>query len=129
MPNIRGVREGSAPHHPLLIMSKCLGIFALVSCLFLAACEQKVKAPAHSDEIKRYALKGKVVKLEKTTKLIEVDHEKIEGFMDAMTMEFAVKDDANFAKLQVGDQITATLIYNPKDNRSWLEELKIMKGL
>ena len=108
-------------------MSKCLGIFALAGCLFLTACEQKVKAPAHSDEIKRYALKGKVVKLEKANKLIEVDHEKIEGFMDAMTMEFAVKDDANFAKLQVGDQITATLIYNPNDNRSWLEDLKIMK--
>ncbi len=110
-------------------MSKCLRIFALAGCLFLAACEQKVNAPAHSDEIKRYALKGKVVKVEQANKRVEVDHEKIEGFMDAMTMEFAVKDDANLAKLQVGDQITAMLIYNPKDNRSWLEELKILKGL
>lgn len=108
-------------------MTKSLGIFALACCLFVAACEPKVQAPAHSDDVKRYALKGKVVKVEKAPRRVEVDHEKIEGFMDAMTMEFMVKDDANFDKLQVGDQITATLIYNPKDNRSWLEELKITK--
>lgn len=86
-----------------------------------------MKAPTHSDDVKRYEVKGKVMKLEKAPNRVEVDHEKIEGFMDAMTMEFAVKDDANFDKLQVGDQITATLIYNLKDNRSWLEELKITK--
>lgn len=108
-------------------MTKRLGIFALASCLFLSACEQTVKAPAHSGDVKRYELKGKVVKVEKAQKLIEVDHEKIEGFMDAMTMPFAVKDDANFDKLQVGDQITATLIYNPNDNRSWLEKIVIVK--
>ncbi len=108
-------------------MTKSLGIFALAGCLFLSACARKVNAPAHSGEVKRYVLKGKVVKLEKAPQRVEVDHEKIEGFMDAMTMPFAVKDEANFDKLQVGDQITATLIYNPNDNRSWLEELQITK--
>ena len=108
-------------------MTKSLVIFALACCLFISACEQKVKAPAHSDDVERYEIKGKVMKLEKAPNRVEVDHEKIEGFMDAMTMEFAVKDDTNFDKLQVGDQITATLIYHPKDNRSWLEELKITK--
>ena len=83
-----------------------------------------MRAPTHSDDVKRYEVKGKVMKLEKAPNRVEVDHEKIEGFMDAMTMEFVVKDDANFDKLQVGDQITATLIYHPKDNRRWLENLK-----
>ncbi len=97
-------------------------LVALVVAVGFTACEKKVSAPA--GEAKRYELKGKVVKVDLAGKRVEVDHEKIEGFMDAMTMPFAVKDDTNLAKLQVGDQITATLIYNPNDNRSWLENLK-----
>ena len=103
-------------------MSKSLGIFAIILCFLCSACERKVNAP--TGELKRYELKGKIVKIEAASKRIEVAHEKIEGFMDAMTMPFAVKDDTNFDKLQVGDPITATLIYNPADNRSWLENLK-----
>lgn len=108
-------------------MSKLLSIFAIMFCLLLSACEQKVSAPNNADQPKRYDMKGKVLKVEKEQKRIEVAHEKIEGFMDAMTMPFAVKDDAAIEKLQVGDQITATLIYNPTDNRMWLEKISVVK--
>lgn len=97
-------------------------LVALVVSIGLTACEKKVSAPA--GEAKRYELKGKVVEVDLTGKRVKVDHEKIEGFMDAMTMWFAVKDEASFGKLQVGEPLTATLIYNPNDNRSWLENLK-----
>ncbi len=106
-------------------MPKTLGIFAIILCFWCSACERKVNAP--TDAPKRYELKGKILKVEKANKRIEVAHEKIEGFMDAMTMPFPVKDDANLDKLQVGDQITATLIYNLNDNRSWLENIQIIK--
>lgn len=97
-------------------------IVALMISLGFAACEKKVSAPV--GEAKRYELKGKVVEVDAAGKRVKVEHEKIEGFMDAMTMWFPVKDDANFGKLQVGHQITATMIYNTADNRSWLENLK-----
>jgi protein SCO1 len=108
-------------------MSKSLGVLAIILCFLFSACERKVIAPGNTGEPKRYELKGKILKVEKENKRIEVAHEKIEGFMDAMTMPFAVKDDANFDKLQVGDQITATLIYNSSDNRSWLENIQVIK--
>lgn len=104
-------------------LSALLG--ALVITLGLTACERKNNTP--TEATKSYSLKGKVVKVEKSNKRVEVAHEKVEGFMEAMTMPFAVKDDAHFDQLQVGDQITATLIYSPADNRYWLENIAISK--
>lgn len=106
-------------------MTRNLGILACLFCFLFAACERKVNAPGGNGELKRYELKGKIVKVEKAQKRIEVAHEKIEGFMEAMTMPFTVKDDANFEQLKASDSITATLIYNSADNRMWLENLKV----
>lgn len=107
-------------------MTRSFASFVLIGGLLFSACERRVNAPS-SSEPKRYELKGKIVKVEPADKRIEVAHEKIEGFMEAMTMPFTVKDDASLKQLQVGDQITATLIYNPADNRSWLEGVKVTK--
>lgn len=108
-------------------MIKSLGILVVVVCLLASACERKVNAPSHSGEPQRYELKGKVTKIEKEKKHLTVAHEKIQGFMEAMTMDFAVKDEAALEQVQVGDQIQATLIYNPTDNRTWLENLAVVK--
>ena len=97
-------------------------------CLSLTACERKASAPTHNSETKRYEFKGKVVEVDKEKKRLKVDHEEIKDFMAAMTMWFAVKDEANFGKTEVGDQVTAILVYNAGDNRSWLENLNIVKS-
>lgn len=100
-----------------------LMVTLMISVGFVA-CEKKVSAPV--GEAKRYALKGKVVEVDAAGKRVKVEHEKIEGYMDAMTMWLPVKDEANFGKLQVGHQITASLIYNTTDNRSWIEKVAIL---
>lgn len=97
----------------------------LLLCLFLAACERKASAP--TNELKRYELKGKVVEIEAEKKRLKIEHEEIKGFMAAMTMWFLVKDDAHFSQAAVGSQISATLVYNATDNRSWLENLQVIK--
>jgi protein SCO1/2 len=74
---------------------------------------------------KRYTVKGKVVALDKAEHTATVDHEDIVGYMGAMSMEFDVKDDAGFQKLEVGDQVTATLAVT--DEEDWLENLIITK--
>ena len=115
-------------------MSKHLmGILTIiVFCLSFVACERKASAPTQSSDAKRsdakrYEFKGKVVEVDKEKKRIKVDHEEIKGFMAAMTMWFAVKDEANFAQVEVGDQLSATLVSNPADNLFWLEALHVMK--
>ena len=80
----------------------------VVFALLLAGCQRNPAAqPA-----KEYQMQGEVVALDPAAHLATVKAGKIEGWMEAMTMEFPVKDPAEFAKLSVGDQILAKLQVN-----------------
>jgi Cu/Ag efflux protein CusF len=61
-------------------------------------------------ETKQYPLTGEVKALDPSAKLATIQHQKIGDWMEAMTMEFPVKPDAEFEKLHVGDQIEATVV-------------------
>ena len=50
-------------------------------------------------------MQGEVVALDPAAHLATVKAGKIEGWMDAMTMEYPVKDPQEFSKLRVGDKI------------------------
>ena len=72
---------------------------------FLAAC-QKTPPPA---PVAEYQMRGEVVSLDPAAQLATIKHEKIEGWMGAMTMEYPVKDKQEFAKLQAGGKIQAKI--------------------
>ena len=55
-------------------------------------------------------------------KTVVIKHENIEGWMEAMTMEFPVRDSAEFAKLSKGERIRATV--NVQDLDYWLTEIR-----
>lgn len=52
---------------------------------------------------------GEVMRLDPPNRLATIKHEAIKDFMAAMTMDYAVRDQADFEKLHVGDKITATV--------------------
>ena len=52
---------------------------------------------------------GKVEAVNEAAKSLKVNGEKVEGWMDAMTMDYKVEDPAILKKLKVGDQIMATV--------------------
>jgi len=54
-----------------------------------------------------HVFKGKVEKVDAKTKMLTVDGEKVEGWMGAMTMSYAVDKDEVLSKVKAGDQITA----------------------
>jgi protein SCO1/2 len=58
---------------------------------------------------KEYSFHGKVKAIDKSTKSLTVNGEKVEGWMDAMTMSYKVDDPSIIDKLKPGDQITATV--------------------
>jgi|307.fasta_scaffold1224600_1 Cu/Ag efflux protein CusF len=58
---------------------------------------------------KSYTLHGKIEAVKGSEKKVTVKHDKIEGYMGAMTMDYKVADDAMLKKLKPGDEITATL--------------------
>ena len=88
----------------------------LLLALTLAGCGSK-------DEGRRYAMEGEVKALDPATKTATIAHGKIGDWMEAMTMEYAVKPDAEFQKLHVGDRIEATVVVS--SDRYYVTEVKI----
>ncbi len=76
----------------------------------------------------RYELKGKVVSVDQANRRVTIAHEEIRGFMDAMTMPFALRDKEHWALdvLAQGDQVSADLVVDGPS--SWLENLVITKA-
>ncbi len=58
---------------------------------------------------KQYVFRGTVEAVNASTKSLSVKNEKIEGWMDAMTMGYKVDNEEVLKQLKVGDQITATV--------------------
>ena len=58
---------------------------------------------------KALTFNGKVEGVNESTKSLKVNGEKVEGWMDAMTMDYKVDDPAILKKLKAGDQIMATV--------------------
>jgi len=77
----------------------------LFAALFLAACGTKAEG-------KRYPMQGEIKALDPSIKSASIAAGKIGDWMEAMTMEYPVKPDSEFAKLHVGDRIEATVVVN-----------------
>ncbi|HEV2201746.1 MAG TPA: copper-binding protein [Bryobacteraceae bacterium] len=58
---------------------------------------------------KSFTLRGVVEGVDAKAGRLTVNHEKVEGWMDAMTMAYAVDKPADLQKVQVGDRIEATV--------------------
>ncbi len=74
----------------------------LLLALSLCAC-------AHEEPVKKYKLDGVVVGLDPRAHIARIDGQNIEGWMEAMTMEYPLKDPKEFETLHLGDHITATV--------------------
>jgi Cu/Ag efflux protein CusF len=93
-------------------------IFLVVATMWaLAGCGEK-KAPP-----KRYPMRGEVKALDPSTKTATIAAGKIGDWMEAMTMEYPVKPDAELQKLHVGDKIEATVVV--EDPGYYVTEVKV----
>jgi Cu/Ag efflux protein CusF len=108
------------PRNPLRFL---IALFVAVTVsLFLAGCVKKASKP--KEPPKEYILRGEVKRLDGKSQLATVDHEKIEGWMEAMTMEYPVKNPDDFSRLKVGSKIEAKVIVQDLDY--WLADIKEM---
>jgi Cu/Ag efflux protein CusF len=81
-----------------------LAILAAILCLLLPSIDAQPKGK------KSYTFRGKVEKVDTATKMLTVNGEKVEGWMGAMTMGYAVdKPDEVLKLVKAGDTITATV--------------------
>jgi len=65
---------------------------------------------ASCEDVRRYGGRGIVEDVKPEQGLVLIDHEKIPGLMDAMTMNFDVGDPALFETLRAGQKISFTLL-------------------
>jgi hypothetical protein len=106
---------------------RVLLLFAVASLplAVLGGCGGAVESPPEKPEppLEVYELRGEVVRLIPADSLAVVKHEDLEGWMKAMTMEFPVKDKAEFAKLTEGARIEAKV--HVRDLEYWLTDIVV----
>jgi Cu/Ag efflux protein CusF len=114
---------------PLNPSSSRLALFCLCALLiFCAACNRAPTQPAAAAQsAKRYALKGKIISVDKSTATASISNEPIPGFMDPMVMSYTIKPPSTLDRIQPGDTITADVVVQP-DNTYWLENVKVLQS-
>lgn len=97
----------------------------LAAIFFVAGCGTQ-STQASTEGAERFVLRGQIVRLEQGGKVAVIRHQKIEGWMDAMTMAFPVRDPGEAQSLHAGDQITATVFVRETDHVTseyWIGEI------
>ena len=77
----------------------------------------------NTSEIKTFKGKGVVTKINLELVSVELNHEKIEGLMPAMIMEFYVKEKSELEVLKLGDKVAFVL----EDNQGQEQIISINK--
>jgi Cu/Ag efflux protein CusF len=97
---------------------------ALRRRILLAAAALLFAACASTAQVKRYPMEGEVKALDGLSKTATIAAGKIGDWMEAMTMDYRVKPDSEFAKLEVGDHIKATVVVD--DTRYYVTEITVV---
>lgn len=95
----------------------------LLSAFLFTAC-RKAETQSASTEAKRYPFKGKIVAVDKAKKKATIKHEAVSGYMDAMTMDFPIREDWVWEDLSAGADIFAELVVDA--DSYWLEKIGIV---
>ena len=106
-------------------LSSMAGAVLAVMALFAGLVGCSASNQEQTQGPRRYALKGRVISIDKAEKQVTVDHGDIPGFMGAMTMPYPVKDAALLDPLAPGDEITAEVV--AADSQVWLENIVVTK--
>ena len=69
-------------------------------------------------------MQGEIKSLDPESKSANINAGKIEGWMEAMTMDYKIRPDTEFAKLHVGDHVQATVVVN--DTSWYVTDVKVL---
>src|SRR5690242_13063889 len=80
-----------------------------------------------SAQASKHPIDGKVVAFDAKQHKITIAHEAIPDYMDAMTMEFRMKEAWPFNVMTAGDTVRGTLVVDGA--RSWIEGVTVAKAI
>jgi protein SCO1/2 len=99
-----------------------LCLLASVGLLAVGCQPNSATPPAPPTTNQNYAARGVIQQIPPDHRRVTIKHEKISGYMAAMTMDFSVKDTNLLNGFAPGDEITFTLVVTEDDD--WIENLK-----
>ena len=107
-----------------MMIDRCrrIPLFLIVVLLTVTGCGRQEKGDIKPANY--YHLRGQVVALEPASSLITIAHDKIPGFMEAMTMPFSIKDSALFRGVEVGDSVRGVVAVRKPE--IWLDSLTVV---
>jgi protein SCO1/2 len=103
----------------LAVLGFPLVVSVLACSMYLSSCSRR-----STDNVvtKRYQLHGQIVRLDPHAQSAVISGQKIEGWMEAMTMEYPVKDQKEYQALHRGERITATVVVHNLDY--WITDIR-----
>lgn len=109
-----------------LLIAPFVLVFLFVQCGGNGAGEPAGSDFEASAGAQRYDLKGRVVSVNKEKKVASIAHDEIPGFMEAMTMDFRIREDWVWDVLAEGAEIRAELVVDNSKGEYWLEKPRIV---
>ena len=115
-----------------------LGSAALLLVTTFLSCGQPPPTPATStpvaaastnaapDAPKVYFVKGVVEEIKPSRKVVIIKHEKIPGYMEAMTMPFDVKEANELALVKPGDKVMFRMLVTDKEG--WIDRVTVLES-
>jgi Cu/Ag efflux protein CusF len=98
-----------------------IALFILLAACQQAPVKQAVTAGTKDQQVKQYPMHGEVLRLDAQGKIAAIKAGKIGDWMEAMTMEYPVKDQTEFDKLHTGETIDATVYV--QGNSYWVGDI------
>ena len=98
---------------------------AVLVLLAIAGCKPNSTTPPASTAATNqttYAVRGVIQQIPPDHRHVSIKHEKIPGYMAAMTMDFTVKDTNALDGFAPGDEVSFSLVVTEDDD--WIENLK-----
>lgn len=84
-------------------------VLAAAILALIGGCSPGADESGSETDTRTYQATGTVMNLLPDGRHVRIHHAEIAGFMDEMTMSFAVKDSALFDKVEAGDSIRFTI--------------------
>jgi len=108
-------------------------VFGLsASAAILAGCDSRTPdqtplSPTTTNAAPRqvFQVTGTIIEVQAAEKSVEIQHEKIPGYMPAMTMPFDVKNTNELTGLGSGDKVTFQMIVLTND--AWIENIRVIE--
>lgn len=96
-------------------------LLILFSILLFTACQKSESPQNVSANAKRYPFEGKVVAVDKAKKKATIAHKEIPGYMEAMTMDFPIRNEDALNTISKDSEITGELIVDDANAKFWVE--------